>query len=467
MNRAGPAPARPGATLRAPYSGYHATRIPPPDPELTAIGPGTACGAYFRRFWHPVALSRELGGLPLALSVLGEELVLYRDRRGRVGLLGRHCAHRGTSLEFAVVEERGLRCCYHGWLYGDDGTVLEAPGEPADNRIAGRLRHAAYPTHEYRGLVFAYLGKPEERPRFPVFDTFELPGNRLVPYAIAQPCNWLQVQENAMDPIHAVYLHARVNRVQLSGPWAEVPTCEFFESGDSMYYVTGRRVGDMVWIRSGEIILPNLVQTGSLWEEARAERLFSRVSLSRWDVPLDDTHTMAIGWRHFNRDVDPEGRGREDLCGRGSVDFPGQTGDRAYHERQRDPGDWDAQVSQRPIAVHAMEHLGASDRGVALHRRLVRKAIAGGIHPAGAAERVRNADGLVPTHAHDTILHLPAGPEGDDRERLKRLGRGVLDAILSGDALGGAERRAHIERRLACPPGRARRVLESASGFLI
>ena len=251
-----------------------------------------------------------------------------------------------------------------------------------------------------------------------------------------------------MDPIHAVYLHARVNRQQLSAPWAEMPTFEFFECGDSAVYVTVRRVGDMVWIRSGEIVLPNLVQTGSLWEEARAERLFSRVSLTRWDVPVDDTHTMAIGWRHFNATVDPEGRGREDLCGRGSVDFPGQTGERAYAERQRDPGDWDAQCSQRPIAVHALEHLGATDRGVALHRRLVRKAIAGGVHPEGAAERAGNGNGVVPTHAHDTILRAPTGPGGDDPEKLKRLGREVLAAIRSGDRLAGGERRAHIERRL-------------------
>ena len=443
------APGARGATLRAPYSGYHATDIPPPDRDLTEIGPGTKCGEYFRRFWHPVALSDELSDLPLAVRILGEDLVLYRgaDAAG-IGLLDRHCAHRGTSLEFGIIEGGGLRCCYHGWLYGCDGTVLEAPGEPADNRIAGRLKHTAYPTREYKGLIFAYFGDPALQPEFPVFDTFELADNKLVPYAITQPCNWLQVQENAMDPVHAVYLHTLVGEVQLSGPWGEIPTYEFFECGDSMYYITGRQVGDMVWIRSGEIILPNLVQTGSLWEEARAERYFSRVSLSRWDVPVDDSHTMAIGWRHFNDQVDPEGLGREDLCGRGSVDFPGQTADRPYEERQRNPGDWDAQCSQRPIAIHAMEHLGASDRGVALHRQLIRRAIDGGIHPAGAAERRRNADGLVPTHSHDTILHVPPRPGVDDREWLVELGRRVLDAILSGDAHAGAARQDHIERAI-------------------
>ena len=437
-----------GATLRAPYSGYLATDIPAPNRELSAIGPGTGCGDYFRRFWHPVALSSDLTDLPLAVRILGEDLVLYRDHGGSIGLLDRRCAHRNTSLEFGVVNERGLRCCYHGWLYGIDGTILETPGEPAGSKISGHVKHTAYPTHEYKGLIFAYLGKLSERPEFPIFDTFELADNKLVPYAITQPCNWLQVQENAMDPIHAVYLHALVGNVQLSGPWGEIPTCEFYECGESMYYITGRRVGDMVWVRSGEIILPNLVQTGSLWEEARAERYFSRVSLSRWDVPIDDVTTMAIGWRHFNAEVDPEGLGREDRCGRDCVDFPGQSGARSYEERQRDPGDWEAQCSQRPIAIHALEHLGATDRGVAMHRQLIRKAIDGRVHPKAMAHSAPRNGGLIPTHSHDTILFVPVEKGIDDRELLRELGRNVLAAILSGDELTGAERQDHIRKEI-------------------
>ena len=427
------------ATLRGPYSGYLATEIPPPDLELSTIGPGTGCGEYFRRFWHPVALTNELTDLPLAVRILSEDLVLYRDQGGSIGLLDRHCSHRGTSLEFGVINERGLRCCYHGWLYDTDGTILEAPGEPAGNKISDHVKHTAYPTHEYKGLIFAYLGKPSERPDFPIFDTFELVDNKLVPYAITQPCNWLQVQENAMDPIHAVYLHALVGNVQLSGPWGEIPTYEFHECDDSMYYITARRVGEMVWVRSGEIIFPNLVQTGSLWEEARAERYFSRVSLSRWDVPVDDVTTMAIGWRHFNDEVDPEGIGREDLCGRDSVDFPGQSGARTYEERQRDPGDWEAQCSQRPIAIHALEHLGATDRGVAMHRQLIRKAI------EGAADHKTHEGGVIPTHSHDTILHVPVETGVDDTELLRALGRDVLAAILSGDKFTGSARDRHIK----------------------
>ena len=369
---------------------------------------------------------------------------------GRLVCLDRRCAHRNTSLEFGVVNERGLRCCYHGWLYGiPTARSSRRLVNPRECKISGHVKHTAYPTHEYKGLIFAYLGKPSERPEFPIFDTFELADNKLVPYAITQPCNWLQVQENAMDPIHAVYLHALVGNVQLSGPWGEIPTYEFYECGESMYITSpARRVDDMVWVRSGEIILPNLVQTGSLWEEARAERYFSRVSLSRWDVPIDDVTTMAIGWRHFNETVDPEGIGREDLCGRDSVDFPGQSGDRTYEERQRDPGDWEAQCSQRPIAIHALEHLGATDRGVAMHRQLIRKAIEGRLHSNGAADRGTHDRRVIPTHSHDTILHVPAETGVDDTELLRELGRDVLAAILSGDAFTGSERDRHIKEEI-------------------
>jgi hypothetical protein len=98
------------------YSAYYHRDRPPADEELTRVGPDTPCGEYLRRFWQPVILSGELGDLPRRLLTLGEDLVAFRDRRGAVGLLELHCPHRGTSLEFGLISERGIRCCYHGWL---------------------------------------------------------------------------------------------------------------------------------------------------------------------------------------------------------------------------------------------------------------------------------------------------------------------------------------------------------------
>ena len=151
----------------SPFDGYARRATPAPDPELTQVGIGTPGGEYLRRFWQPVAFTRDLDGPPRRVRILGEDLVVFRDRGGRVGVLHLHCAHRGTSLEFAIPLERGLRCCYHGWVYDVDGRCLETPGEPAGSRLCERVWQGAYPTHEFCGLVFAYLGPPDRRPAVP------------------------------------------------------------------------------------------------------------------------------------------------------------------------------------------------------------------------------------------------------------------------------------------------------------
>ena len=147
---------------------------------------------------------------PLAVRILGEDLVVFRDLEGRVGVLHRHCCHRGASLEFGIVSQRGIRCCYHGWLFDVDGVILETPGEPHESPIRHTASQGAYPAREFGGLVFAYMGPPGSEPPFPCFDTYEQPDNRLIPFSLWHPCNWLQLHENMMDPVHAVFLHTRV-----------------------------------------------------------------------------------------------------------------------------------------------------------------------------------------------------------------------------------------------------------------
>ena len=141
--------------LKTRYGAYLHRDVPEEDAELTHVGPGTPCGEYMRRFWQPICFSDELKDLPLRVKILDEELVTFRDQRGNVGLLELHCPHRGTSLEFGLIETRGIRCCYHGWLFDTDGTIIETPGEPADSTLKDRLCHGSYPTHEQGGIVFA------------------------------------------------------------------------------------------------------------------------------------------------------------------------------------------------------------------------------------------------------------------------------------------------------------------------
>src|SRR5215470_16721812 len=131
-------------TTRSPFlitrfGAYYHREVPAEDAELTHIGPGTPCGEYFRRFWQPICFSDDLRDVPRRATILGEELVVFRDLGGRVGLLELHCPHRGTSLEFGLLSERGIRCCYHGWLFDVDGTILDTPGEPTDSTLKNQL----------------------------------------------------------------------------------------------------------------------------------------------------------------------------------------------------------------------------------------------------------------------------------------------------------------------------------------
>jgi len=450
--------ASPSDLHKRPYGGYHTAKAPlREDEELTHVRPGTPGGEYLRRFWHPVAMASELTDLPLAVRILGEDLVLFRDKSGRIGLLHRHCSHRGTSLEFGIVSERGIQCCYHGWLFDVDGTILETPGEPPGSRIKESFCHGAYPALEYKGLIFAYMGPPELKPPFPVLDTFELPENTLLPYSIGIPCNWLQVHENAMDPVHTVFLHTRVTGTQLADAWGAMPAMTFREVPGGMIYTTTRRWGDQVWVRSNDVVWPNIAQAASLFEDGSEVKHFNRVSITRWIVPIDDTHAMTIGWRHLNDRVDP-GKTDPAQIGKEKVDFIGQNAERPYEERQRIPGDYDAEVGQRPIAVHGVEHLGSTDRGVAMLRRNLRAGIR-----ANAEGRLAAPEGgqVVATYAHDSVLRLPARGAKEDAARLETIGREVTEAILAEGTIGGPERQARVEARLEALAAEARTPVDA------
>jgi nitrite reductase/ring-hydroxylating ferredoxin subunit len=143
--------------LNTSYSAYHHRDRPAGDPELTQVGPGTPCGEYLRRFWHPIITSEAVQDQPRRLRLMGEDLVVFREPSGAVGLLELYCPHRGTSLEFGLVCEKGLRCCYHGWLFAIDGKILETPGEPPDSTLKERLYHGAYPVLALGRMVSGHM----------------------------------------------------------------------------------------------------------------------------------------------------------------------------------------------------------------------------------------------------------------------------------------------------------------------
>jgi len=205
--------------LSKPYSAYLYRGVPREDELLTHTGPGTPCGEYLRRYWNPVGHSAALKDLPVPVKVMGEDLVLFRDKRGRAGLLQKHCCHRGASLEFGKIEECGIRCCYHGWLFDVDGRILDTPNEGSKSTVKERLYQGAYPIRENKGLIFAYMGPPDKQPDFPLYDTYEVEGYNLEPaeppgVSNIKPCNWMNIMDNVADPVHEAFLHTSISGCQ-------------------------------------------------------------------------------------------------------------------------------------------------------------------------------------------------------------------------------------------------------------
>ncbi len=360
-----------------PHNGYAIRNPLPPDIDLLRVGPSTPGGEYLRRFWHPVAMSEQLDGKPVAIRILGEDLVIFRDLSGNVGLLHKHCAHRRASLEFGRIAERGIRCCYHGWHYDVDGTILETPGEPEDSRIRYKICLGAYPVEEFRGLIFAYMGPPQDKPLFPFLDSMQVPGDDMLPYSIHSPNNWLQETENAMDPFHSVFLHGRISGPQFPGleHFVELPVVTYFKRPEGFTYAHARRSNEFVLIRFHDYFTPNLAQNGGMFQIMDQPKVYGRTALTKWVVPIDDTNSRKFGWRHFYQDDAAEGQGDRSQVGWETVDFYGQTAHRPYQERQDNPGDWEVWSSQGPMNVHKREYLGTTDEGVVMLRTKIKKEI--------------------------------------------------------------------------------------------
>jgi nitrite reductase/ring-hydroxylating ferredoxin subunit len=440
--------AYPNPPSAAGYDGYELRQQAQEDVELTHVGRASAAGEYLRRFWTPIALTQQLGDAPLRLRVLGEDLVLFRDKARRLGLLHLHCCHRRASLEYGIVAEQGIRCCYHGWLFDVDGAILETPGEPATSQISKHRRQGAYPVFEYGGIAFAYLGPAPEQPEFPIYDTFRLPGVDLVPYLIDYPCNWLQVTENPMDPFHSVFLHTRTSRAHFNAAWGAMPIVEWHVMPDKTgVWLTNTRVwGDYLWVRTAESLTPTFAQPPDIYQNPDREKFFTRVGISKWVLPVDNTHCQIIGWRHFSDELDLEGKGDRARVGINKVDFLGQTGnERSYAEAQREPSDYEAQAGQGPITIHALENLGKTDTGVAMLRRQLRRgirAVADGLPVS--RPRARN-DGTIPTMAGDVIIKAPRA--ASDPALQAELGRRIGAIIAETAQLDPQHRRLEIERR--------------------
>jgi phenylpropionate dioxygenase-like ring-hydroxylating dioxygenase large terminal subunit len=383
-------------------------------------------GELLRRFWQPIAQVEEVSDLPLKLRILGEDLVLFRNGKGEYGLVEQRCSHRGASLEYGVISDVGIRCAYHGFHYATDGTILET-GSGAPMANAGKLCHGAYPVLDFHGLIFAYMGPPEKKPEFPVLDLYVDPNISVETGHLRTgilDCNWLQINENGMDPIHTAWLHSITTGTQrgFSDEMAIIPVMQWVQNEHGMHYIAARRKGDLVWFRILDAFMPNSGLIAPDDEHATKENISQPAFTQTWVVPIDDNNTKRL-YVMFNDKRNPL---RDVQRVRGFA----QACDRPYEARQRHPGDYEMMASQGPpIAVHAMENLTPTDYGVIALRQLYRDAerdIAAGKDPIGI---VREPNTVIRTRTQNTVLRIPAAATpAEDEKQLREWGRKVAEA---------------------------------------
>lgn len=362
------------------------------DPDLVEVDAGTPAGELLRRYWHPVARSSEATELPRTVKLLGEELILYRDGSGTVGLLEPRCCHRGTTLYFGRVEDTGIRCPYHGWLFDAEGNCLDQPCEPDRGRNKSSYRQPWYPTREYHGLVFAYLGPADKQPVFPRYDILEdLSDDEEIVVVdhfafggpTEAPCNWFQTHENVMDPYHVFILHNAISGPQFD-PRLEIwPTITWHRHSWGITSTQDRVLDDGTTLhRVTEARFPTIrvIATPTLSVLGKTNNL-------SWAVPIDATTTHVYALLRKAKGGPQQG-------------LPVYAGDKSWFDldeagHQRYPGDYETQVGQGAITLHSEERLASSDRGVSLVRRQFKdqlEVIAAGGDPIGVWFEEEEAD---------------------------------------------------------------------------
>jgi 5,5'-dehydrodivanillate O-demethylase len=333
---------------------------------LTGVGPKTPAGEMLRRYWWPVGFTETVKkkSQPVKVRLLCEDFVLFRDGNGSLGLLGLHCSHRGTSLEFGRVEDTGIRCCYHGWLYDLHGKCLDQPAEPEDSTFKYRIQHPAYNVEEIGGFIFAYIG-PEPAPLLPNYDLFLREDGEREVGAGHDYCNWLQRAENSVDQTHLVALHAsEYPKMALKRPVIGWQRTDY-----------GAKISMEVPGVSRPKLSHWIFPSHTRHTTARIGRKPDHAI--RFRVPMDDTNTMTFWLRFYPHR-------EEDRTKPFVLKTLGFENDQPGVYARVEDGWWGlashdqdrvAQESQGPIYDRSNEHLGASDQGVIMLRNMIKESI--------------------------------------------------------------------------------------------
>jgi len=248
---------------------------PEADLDLVAVGKGTRGGELLRRYWHPIAVVNEVKDVPVSVRVLGEDLILFKTPRGEFGLVYPRCCHRGTTLYNGKIEDRGIRCCYHGWLFGIDGKCLDQPCEPNGGDKRDYYRQPWYPVQERYGLVFAYMGPTNRKPILARYEALEVlqPGEWIEADGrslgsggdVIAPCNWFQHWENVMDPYHVAILHSAFSGIQFVPEMAVMPEVSFEHSALGITSTQVRLIDGKVFRRVTEVAMSTLRVVPNPW----------------------------------------------------------------------------------------------------------------------------------------------------------------------------------------------------------
>jgi 5,5'-dehydrodivanillate O-demethylase len=335
---------------------------------LTQVGPGTPCGALLRRYWQPVCYVGDLSAeAPTrAVTIMGEELVVFRLPDGSYGCMQAHCAHRGTSLRYGFVEDCGIRCAYHGWKYDATGQCIEQPFEPAGSTFKERIKLRAYPARALGGLVFVYMG-PEPAPVLPPWDFLVWThGRRMLERQPPLNCSWLQAEENTADVTHTYFLHGHMLYTRGKKDRATLRLYRPFEGYGFQPFEWGLL---KTWKYGETELWPAVFEAGNMLLFPNILRFAYSM---HWRVPLDDTHTHVFAMRF----ITGEPASPEELENPPIEDHPAQyLPDGSYDMSTIWAHDRMAWETQGPVMDRSNEHLGASDRGVVLYRQMLRQQI--------------------------------------------------------------------------------------------
>jgi phthalate 4,5-dioxygenase oxygenase subunit len=372
---------------------------------LQHTAPGTPAGALLREYWQPVGLSTDVtaGGAPHPVRVMGEDLVLFRDDAGRPGLVGRKCAHRCADLSYGRVEDGGLRCLYHGWLFAVDGRCIEQPAEGANSTFKDKVRQKAYPAHEAGGAIWAYMGAGEP-PLFPNYPAIVAPEPYRMITRWYSNCNWMQGSEGNIDPVHTSYLHrfgldVPPDKTRL-GVFASdgAPDLDVEETRFGLRIYADRKIADSTdhYLRITNFVMPNTCAING----AEADLGPGGCGMS-WNVPIDDEHHWRYSFTfhakapmakdRMSKFQDAEKIEGTDVMRRNA-------GNRYLQDRESMSSNFiglgkvfpvhDIFIteSQGPILPHDEEHLASSDVAILRARKMLAeaaKAVAAGKSPPG------------------------------------------------------------------------------------